>query len=88
MTIQKIYYSEISGVKAANAVAALIYEKVIKSSVFLKNQISEGEILNFMQVDVEKLNYLFTSLPAIIIIPFNIVISFYYLFSFFGLTFL
>ena len=81
------FNSEISGVKAANAVAALIYEKVIKSSVFLKNQISEGEILNFMQVDVEKLNYLFTSLPAIIIIPFNIVISFYYLFSFFGLTF-
>ena len=81
------FNSEISGVKAANAAAALIYEKVMKSSVFLKNQISEGEILNFIQVDVEKLNYLFTSLPAIIIIPFNLVISFYYLFSFFGLTF-
>ena len=81
------FNSEISGVKAANAVAGLIYEKVTKSSVFLKNQISEGEILNFIQVDAEKLNYLFTSFPSIVIIPFNLAISFYYLFSFFGLTF-
>ena len=81
------FNSEISGVKAANAVAGLIYEKITKSSVFLKNQISEGEILNFIQVDAEKLNYLFTSFPAIVIIPFNLAISFYYLFSFFGLTF-
>ena len=81
------FNSEISGVKAEIAVAALIYDKVTKSSVFIKNQISEGEILNYIQVDAEKLNYLFTSLPAILIIPFNLIISFYALFSFFGLTF-
>ena len=81
------FNSEISGVKAENAVSALIYEKVTKSSVFIKNQISEGEIINFMQVDAEKLNYLFTSFPAIIVIPVNIAISFYALFKFFGLTF-
>ena len=60
------FHSEISGVRAENAVSALIYEKVTKSSIFIKNQISEGEILNYIQVDAEKLNYLFTSLPAII----------------------
>ena len=81
------FNSEISGVKAENAVAALIYDKVTKSSIFIKNQISEGEILNFIQVDSAKLNYLFTSLPAIIVIPVNIGISFYALFSFFGITF-
>ena len=81
------FNSEISGVRAENAVSALIYEKVTKSSIFIKNQISEGEILNYIQVDAEKLNYLFTSLPAIIVIPVNIAISFYALFSFFGLTF-
>ena len=81
------FQCEITGVKASNSVAALIYGKVMESSIFLKNQISEGEILNYIQVDSEKLNYLFTSLPAIAIIPFNITISFYYLFSFFGLTF-
>jgi ABC-type bacteriocin/lantibiotic exporter with double-glycine peptidase domain len=76
------------GVKAANAVAALIYDKVTKSSIFIKNQISEGEILNYIQVDSEKLNYLFSSLPAIIIIPVNIIVSFYALFQLFGKTFL
>ena len=81
------FNSEISGVRAENAVSALIYEKVTKSSIFIKNQISEGEILNYIQVDAEKLNYLFTSLPAIIVIPVNITISFYALFNFFGLTF-
>ena len=84
---QNKFNSEISGVRAENAVAALIYEKVLKSSVFIKNQISEGEILIFIQVDAAKLNYLFTSLPAILVIPVNIVISFYALFKFFGLTF-
>ena len=81
------FQSEISGLKAEDAVSGLVYEKILKSSVFIKDQISEGEILNFIQVDTEKLNYLFTSLPAAAVIPFNITLSFYYLFSFFGLTF-
>ena len=54
----------------------------------MKNQISEGEILNYIQVDSEKLNFLFTSLPSIIIIPINIAVSFYALFSLFGISFL
>ena len=85
---QTKFASEVMGVKAANAVAALIYDKVTKSSIFIKNQVSEGEILNYIQVDSEKLNYLFTSLPAIIIIPINIIISFYALFKLFGISFL
>ena len=85
---QTKFASEVMGVKAANAVTALIYDKVTRSSIFIKNQISEGEILNYIQVDSEKLNFLFTSLPAIIIIPVNIIISFYALFKLFGISFL
>ena len=85
---QSKFGGELAGVKAANAVAALIYDKVTKSSIFMKNQISEGEILNYIQVDSEKLNFLFTSLPSIIIIPINIAVSFYALFSLFGISFL
>ena len=75
------------GVKAANAVTALIYDKVTRTSIFIKSQISEGEILNFIQVDSEKLNFLFTSLPKILTVPFNLVVSFYALFLFFGKSF-
>ena len=78
----------ILGVKAANAVTALIYDKVTKTSIFIKSQISEGEILNFIQVDSEKLNFLFTSLPKILTVPFNLIISFYALFIFFGKSFI
>ena len=76
------------GVKAANAVTALIYDKVTRTSIFIKSQISEGEILNFIQVDSEKLNFLFTSLPKILTVPFNLVVSFYALFLFFGKSFI
>ena len=84
---QTKFLSELMGVKAYNAVTALLYDKIMKTSVFIKNQISEGEILNYIQVDSEKLNFLFTSLPSIITIPFNLVISFWALFAFFGWTF-
>ena len=81
------FISQILGVKGANAVTALIYDKVTKTSIFIKSQISEGEILNFIQVDSEKLNFLFTSLPKILTVPFNLIVSFYALFLFFGKSF-
>ena len=84
---QEKFISQTLGVKGANAVTALIYEKVTKTSIFIKSQISEGEILNFIQVDSEKLNFLFTSLPKILTVPFNLVVSFYALFIFFGKSF-
>ena len=40
---QTKFASEVMGVKAANAVAALIYDKVTKSSIFIKNQVSKGK---------------------------------------------
>ena len=82
------FVSSLLGVKAANAVTALIYDKVTKTSIFIKSQISEGEILNFIQVDSEKLNFLFTSLPKILTVPFNLIVSFYALFLFFGKSFI
>ena len=82
------FVSQALGVKGANAVTALIYEKVTKTSIFIKSQISEGEILNFIQVDSEKLNFLFTSLPKILTVPFNLVVSFYALSLFFGKSFI
>ena len=82
------FVSSLLGVKAANAVTALIYDKVTKTSIFIKSQISEGEILNFIQVDSEKLNFLFTSLPKILTVPFDLVVAFYALFLFFGKSFI
>lgn len=82
------FQAQILGVKAANAVTALIYDKVIKTSIFIKSQISEGEILNFIQVDTEKLNFLFTSLPEVIAMPLTILSTISVLFLTFGKSFI
>lgn len=81
---QSQFFEQVLGVKTVNQVTALIYDKVTKSSVFIKNQISEGEILNNIQVDANSLNVLFTSLPKIINAPINFIITLYLLFKMFG----
>ena len=82
------FYQQVLGVKTANQVAALIYEKVCRTSIFIKSQISEGEILNFIQVDSDTLNFLYTALPYIVATPFNLGISIYTVFMFFGKSFI
>ena len=85
---QEKFISQILGVKCANQVTAIIYDKLMKTSIFIKNQISEGEILNFIQVDADTLNFLFTSVPQIFNVPFNFGVSLYMLFQFFGKSFI
>ena len=85
---QEKFIAQVLGVKCANQVTALIYDKLMKTSIFIKNQISEGEILNFIQVDADTLNFLFTSVPQIFNVPFNFAVSLYMLFQFFGKSFI
>ena len=84
---QAKFYSQVLGVKTVNQVSALIYDKITKTSVFIKNQISEGELLNFIQSDADSLTFLYTSLPGIINVPFNFAVALYMLFVFFGKSF-
>lgn len=85
---QSGFLQQILGVKTVNQVSALIYDKLMKTSVFIKNQISEGEILNFIQVDANTLEFLYASLPKIFNAPFNLIVSLYMLFVFFGKSFI
>ena len=82
------FQEEILGERTINQVTALLYEKVTKSSVFMKSQISEGEILNFIQVDADSLKFLYSSVPKIIASPFDFGYGLYKLFSIFGFSFL
>ena len=84
---QAKFYSQVLGVKTVNQVSALIYDKITKTSIFIKNQISEGELLNFIQSDADSLTFLYTSLPGIINVPFNFAVALYMLFVFFGKSF-
>ena len=72
--------------KITNQMIALLTEKIIKSNSFYKtgSVISEGELLNFVEVDAERIGSFFFSGPWIITAPIKVVISMVLLFKLFG----
>lgn len=72
--------------KITNQMIALLTEKIIKSSSFYKtgSVISEGELLNFVEVDAERIGSFFFSGPWVITAPIKVVISMVLLFKLFG----
>ncbi len=45
------YYQKMIGVKQSNALVALIYRKQLKLSAATNKKFSQGEVVNFVQVD-------------------------------------
>ena len=73
--------------KITNSVIGLIFEKILKSNNFTKNSKGEGEKLNLIEIDAEKIGSLYSDLPRIVVSPFRIGISLYFLFKQFGKKF-
>ena len=76
------------GVRAARQLNCFIYNKLMKVSPSSFTQRStSGEIVNFMQVDSEKLKDMIQYAPYLFVSPFKIVFFSYLLFNFFGIAF-
>ena len=88
LTHHTMHYSQIVGTKAGNMLSALIYEKMMRTAIFLKNQISEGEIINYIQVDIDTLGFVFFYAPLTIVVPFQFFVYIYMLFTYFGASFI
>ena len=73
--------------KITNGITAIIFEKILKSNNFSKNSKGEGEKINLIEVDAEKVGSLFSTAPKVIVSPFRIVISLFFLFRQFGKKF-
>ena len=73
--------------KITNGITALVFEKILKSNNLTPNAKGEGEKINLIEVDAEKVGQLFSSAPKVIVAPFRIVISLYFLFRQFGKKF-
>ena len=73
--------------KITNGVTAIIFEKILKSNNFSKDSKGEGEKINLIEIDAEKVGSLFSTAPKVIVSPFRIVISLYFLFLQFGKKF-
>ena len=65
---------------------SLIYDKLLRTSLYAN--ISEGSLINFIQIDAESFGEFFTYTPATLVLPIQIIFFIYLLFSFFGVAFI
>ena len=65
---------------------ALIYDKLLRTSLYAN--VSEGSLVNFIQIDAEAFGEFFVYTPATMALPFQIMFFVYLLFDFFGVAFL
>jgi len=72
------------GGRAYTGVVAIIYNKVLKCSSSTNKSFSQGEIINFIQVDASKILYLAWIFPTVARLPIQLVFAIIYLFYFFG----
>ena len=80
-----LIHNEILNRKIINETSALLMEKLLRSnainSTFSKG---EGEKINLVEIDAEKIGYFFLWFPRICIYPFRLSFSIYLLFKIYG----
>ena len=80
---------EAIGIWSSYQLDTFVYHKLLKvsPSSFIQRA-THGEIVNFTQVDSEKLLWMIEGCPQLIVGPFKIISFIYLLFKYFGLSFL
>ena len=78
-------YTAIFSFKLISQLDALVYDKLLRISQY--NNISEGNLVNFIQSDSENFGEFFTYTPATLVQPIEIIYFIYLLFSYFGYVF-
>ena len=74
--------------KTRAQLTTFIYYKILISSIFIKNSFNRGKIINFLQSDIETVNFLFFYAPMTLVVPFQISANFVFLFKLFGFSFI
>lgn len=87
MSEHLVLYQRMTGVKSTNAMIALIYEKQFKISTASNKRFSQGEMVNFVQVDAMKMYWLSTIAPQIFKLPPLLLVCFIFLFYWLGYAF-
>ena len=76
------------GIKSTNALVAMIFEKQFKISSATNKRFTTGEMVNFVQVDSMKMQWLSQQAPQVMRLPILIILSYSILFYFLGWTFI
>lgn len=82
------YMQGILGAKAYTGVVAITYNKVLKCSSATNKNFSQGEIINFIQVDASKIFFLAWVFPVVARLPIQLVFSITFLIYYLGYSLL
>ena len=82
------YMQGILGAKAYTGVVAITYNKVLRCSSATNKQFSQGEIINFIQVDAAKIFFLAWVFPVVARLPIQLVFAISFLIYFLGYSLL
>ena len=88
ITEHVVFYTRMTGSKATNALSAMIFNKSLKVSPATNKQFSLGQIVNFVQVDAVKMQFLTQQAPMVLRLPYVIAVCFVVLFAYLGVSFL
>jgi len=83
-----VNWQVMTGARSSNALVALIYDKHLNISGATSKEFSNGEIVNFVQVDANMLFWLCFQMSDIAKIPFVFALCFTLFFYYVGYSFL
>lgn len=81
------YYNVLTGRRSSNAVIAFIYQKYSRISSATNKDFSSGQIVNFVQVDAQRLFWISYQISNVVQIPFIFITAFALSFYVFGYCF-
>lgn len=76
------------GSKTVLQLNTLVYDKLLRTVTYNKNNYSEGELINYIENDSEKFGEFLADCPSTIIFPYQLCFYIYLLFQYFGPSFL
>lgn len=82
------YYFAVLGYNLANTLSLLIYNKALKHPLVSEKQFAIADIINYSQVDAQRMTYLGFQLVCLIYTPIQITIGFVLLYTYIGPSFL
>ena len=81
------FVQEILGSKAYTGVMSMVYKKILKYSSATNKTFTQGEIINFLQIDSTIIIYIAKVLPTVVRLPIQMIFAIWYLTYFFGFSF-
>ena len=83
ITDQSDFVQSIIGINAKHGLTGIIYDKAMRISQSTNKKFSQGEIINFINVDVEKLRSITSNLSNAAKLPFQLIFGLGFLFYYF-----